>query len=91
MDARTFNARLAKTLGCEPAEAASLIEGLSNVFVREAEELNSIAIPGFGTFTAIKKDEEIITDPETGERTLTPPSITMGFQTSVVLRKKISK
>lgn len=91
MDARTFNARLAKTLGCESAEAASLIEGLANIFVRESEDLNSIAIPGFGTFVTVKKDEEIITDAATGDRTLNPPSISLGFQTSVVLRKKISK
>ncbi len=91
MDAKTFNSRLSKTLGCEPAEAAKLIEGLGSVFAREAADLNSVAIPGFGTFVTTKTDEEIVTDEATGERTLTPPAITLGFQTSVVLRKKLAK
>lgn len=91
MDAKTFNSRLSKALGCDPAEAAQLIEGLGSVFAREATELNSVAIPGFGTFVTSKKDEDIVVDPATGERVLTPPSITLGFQTSVALRKKLAK
>ncbi len=91
MDAKTFNSRLAKALGCEPAEAASLVEGLAGVFGREAANLNSVAIPGFGTFVPTKTDEQIVTDPATDERSLIPPAITLGFQTSVVLRKKLTK
>ncbi|WP_367949941.1 HU family DNA-binding protein [uncultured Duncaniella sp.] len=48
-------------------------------------------MPGFGTFITIKNDENVITDTESGRRTIVPPSIKMHFQPSVVLRKKLSR
>lgn len=78
-------------MGCEQTETAQLIDALGNVLAHEAAELNSVAIPGFGTFVSSKNDEEIVVDPASGDRTLVPPSISIGFQTSVVLRKKLAK
>ena len=50
---------------------------------------DSVAIPGFGTFQSVKTDEHIDTDNE-GRRMLIPPSITVEFKSSVVLRKSLN-
>ena len=90
MDNKTFLTRLAKRLNRDTAEVATLAEGLSTAFKEAGAELDSIAIPGFGTFKAEKRDEEIVTDATTGRRTLYPPKIEMTFRPSVVLRKKLN-
>lgn len=91
MDNKTFISRLAKRLNREPSEVTTLVEGLCNVFKEVGDNLDSVAIPGFGTFKSSKKDEEIVVDEATGKRTLLPPVISMEFQPSVVLRKKLAK
>ncbi len=91
MDNKTFINRLAKRLNREPSEITTLAEGLCNVFIEVGNELDSVAIPGFGTFKSTKRDELIVTDETTGKRTLLPPAITMEFQPSIVLRKKLAK
>lgn len=91
MDNKTFTSRLASQLDREASEINTLIKGLSTVFKQVGTDLDSVAIPGFGTFKSIKKDEEIVIDPATGKRTLLPPAITMEFQPSVVLRKKLAQ
>lgn len=91
MDNKTFTSLLANLLDRESSEVSTLIEGLSTVFKQIGAELDSVAIPGFGTFKSYKKDEEIVVDSKTSKRTLLPPVITMEFQPSVVLRKKLSR
>lgn len=91
MDNKTFISRLAKRLNREPAEIATLAEGLCNVFIEVGNDLDSVAVPGFGTFKSSKRDEIIVVDEATGKRTLLPPAIIMEFQPSIVLRKKLAK
>ncbi|MDE6684982.1 MAG: HU family DNA-binding protein [Duncaniella sp.] len=91
MDSKTFNSRLASLLKRNADETSTLTDALSKLLTETGSELDSIAIPGFGTFTTVKADESVITDTVTGKRTLMPPSITMTFQPSVVLRKKMSR
>lgn len=91
MDNKTFISRLSKRLNREPGEVSTLIEGLCVVFRESGAELDSIAIPGFGTFKTTKHEEKVVTDDTTGERKLYPPVITMDFQPSIVLRKKLNK
>lgn len=91
MDNKTFITRLSKRLNREPAEISALAEGLSLVFREAGADIDSIAIPGFGTFKSAKTEEHVVTDEATGERTLLPPAIVMEFQPSIVLRKKLTK
>lgn len=90
MDNKTFLSRLAKRLNREPSQVATLADGLSTAFKESGADLDSIAIPGFGTFKAEKTDERIETDAETGRRILYPPKIEMTFRPSVVLRKRLN-
>lgn len=70
---------------------ATLTSALTASIAETGAELDSCAIPGFGTFVSEKTDEHITVDPVNGERLLVPPAITMRFQPSVVLRKKMTK
>lgn len=91
MDNKTFNSRLARALGRPTDETATLTDALAKLMTELGGELDSMAIPGFGTFVPVKTDESVETDETTGRRTLIPPSITMHFQPSVLLRKKLSR
>lgn len=91
MDTKTFNNHVARQLSISPAEVGRLTECLGRVMAEIGTGLDSVAIPGFGTFTSVKHDERVVTDPSTGSRTLMPPAIETGFITSVVLRKKLTR
>ncbi|WP_297059002.1 HU family DNA-binding protein [uncultured Duncaniella sp.] len=91
MDNKAFNSRLAKMIKRSPEETATITDALGKLMAEIGTELDSVAVPGFGTFVTVKTDESVMTDPETGRRTLVPPSIRMHFQPSVVLRKKLSR
>ncbi|MDE6524422.1 MAG: HU family DNA-binding protein [Paramuribaculum sp.] len=67
------------------AEVKAIVDALGD-FCAQGD---SVAIPGFGTFQSVKTDEHIATDDE-GRRMLMPPSITVEFKSSVVLRKSLN-
>lgn len=91
MDNKQFISRLGKRLNRETTEVTTLVEGLCKIFRECGADLDSVAIPGFGTFRSVKTDELITTDQATGKRTLVPPAIRMEFAPSIVLRKKLIK
>lgn len=87
MDNKSFINQLGKRLDCSPKEITRLVEALAATITHAASEVDSVAIPGFGTFQAAKEDESIIVSPD-GRRMLMPPAVRLSFKESVVLRKK---
>ena len=83
-------ATLSKKMGREPNDIIALIDGLSAIIKDKCGALDSIAIPGFGTFIPLKENEKITTDLSTGKRMLLPPQISLQFQPSTILRKKLT-
>lgn len=71
------------------SEVGILTDNLTATLTAVLAELNSAAIPGFGTFESAKTDERIVT--ENGERILMPPAIDVRFNPSVVLRNKLKQ
>lgn len=71
-------------------EHKELTEHLAAIIRRAAMNMDSVAIPSFGTFTPVKHDEEITTDLSTGKRMLLPPQITLEFTPATLLRKKLT-
>lgn len=71
-----------------PEQTAQCMEALSQSIRDFCNDLDAVAIPGFGTVSASKNDESIQVDPASGQRTLVPPSITVNFKSSVILRKR---
>ena len=91
MDNKAFITKLGKMLNRETTEVNTLVEGLCRVFKECGSELDSIAVPVFGSFKSEKTEEHVASDETNGKRMLYPPVITMDFQPSIVLRKKLSK
>lgn len=89
MDNKELVERLSKKLGRNKADINKLMGALAEVVKTKASELDSIAVPGFGTFEAKKKNERVVTNPSSGKRMLVPPKITLGFKVSNVLKSKL--
>lgn len=91
MDEKTFISRLAKTTGRDPKEIKSLTEALGKVITGCLCEGDSVALPGFGEFSALKEEEKIVTDDSTGAAVMLPPRIGVTFAASSMLKRKIAE
>ena len=89
MDTKELIQCVAERIGRSESDSAKLVEGLSIVLKERLSELDSIAIPGFGTFQAKKKDERIVNNPSNGKRMLVPPRVVVNFKVSNVLKSKL--
>lgn len=91
MDNKQIVAALSKKLTRDPKDIEALIEALAATLREKCGNMDSIAIPGFGTFMPTKENEKIVVDHSTGNKLLLPPQITLIFQPSVKLKKKINE
>lgn len=89
MDNKQFITAIAEQLGCAPEQVKRLVGGFASILKRECADLNRVAIPGFGTFEGVKKDEEVRRDLVTGASMLYPPCIDAEFIAGVMLKKNI--
>ena len=89
MESKELIERVAERIGRSVDDTAKLMEGLAIVMRERLTELDSIAIPGFGTFEAKKKDERIVNNPSNGKRMLVPPRVVVNFKVSNVLKSKL--
>ena len=89
MDYKSFRRILADKLGRKTSDIDALVEGLAIVLRQSCGELDSVAIPTFGTFAAKKHDEEVITDLATGKKLLVPPEISVDFRPGAMLTKRM--
>lgn len=89
MDQKQFTSRLVERTGLAAASVNAMTECMARIFAENGSELDSIAIPGFGTFATEKHDESVSVDPASGDRVLMPPVIKMEFKPSILLRKKL--
>lgn len=87
MKRNQFLIDLASSTGVDSDKLDAIMKAMTIVFTETALEQDSIAIPGFGTFSSVKTDEQICeTD---GKRMLMPPHIGLTFRPSVILRKTL--
>lgn len=80
---------LSKRLNRDEKDVNSLLSGFTNVLKDSLSNLDIIAIPGFGEFEALRKEEYISVDDATGKRVLYPPCIEVNFNASSLLKKKM--
>lgn len=90
MDRRTLTEILSRKLGMEKEETGALIDSLRNMIAVGARDMDSVSLPGFGTFEPKKRLERITTHPASGKRILIPPKIVMTFKPSAVLKQKVN-
>lgn len=91
MTNKEFINTLAERNGLTPQDAQSLTEALINTMGDSLSEGDSITIQGFGNFDVKKKMERIIVNPNTKQRQLIPPKLTVAFKPSNVLKDKFKK
>lgn len=91
MTNKDFINTLAERNGLTPQDAQRLTEALINTMGDSLSEGDSITIQGFGSFDVKKKMERIIVNPNTKQRQLIPPKLTVAFKPSNVLKDKFKK
>ena len=90
MDNNAVIESLAERLQRDKKDAEALLEGFVSAPQEYLCNIDSVQLPGFGTFSATKNDEQVVTDLSTGKRILLPPAITVQFTPSAILKRKIS-
>lgn len=85
MDNRTIISRLARRSNLSAKELNALTERLVSVIRDSLSELDTVALPGFGSFVPEKEDEHVAS--VDGRLILMPPSITAKFNPGAMLRK----
>ena len=87
MTSQQLNQQLQQSMKLPEDKIDLLMTSMAETIKNFIKELDEVAIPGFGTFAPIKYDERI-SDSESGEMSLLPPSIEVEFKPSVVVRKR---
>ena len=80
---------LSKRLNRDEKDVNSLLNGFTNVLKDSLSNLDIIAIPGFGEFEALRKEEYISVDDNKKKKVLYPPCIEVNFNASSLLKKKM--
>lgn len=91
MDNKRLIEKVARKLGRDKKDVDKLLEAFVQIVTSRCSELDSIAVPGFGTFEPRKRNERVVTNPANGKRTLIPPKITLHFKVSNVLKNKLKQ
>lgn len=89
MDYKTFRRKICDQIDRNTTEVDALMEGLAMIIRQSSTELDSVAVPTFGTFEPIKYPEQITTDLSTGKRMLIPPQIELTFRPGGMLLKRL--
>ncbi|MBD5177446.1 MAG: HU family DNA-binding protein [Bacteroidales bacterium] len=79
MDHKQFRKLIADRTHRSVSDVDALIEGLAIIMRESCSDLDSVAIPTFGTFIPVKHPETVVRDLSTGKRMLMPPEISLEF------------
>ena len=80
---------VADNLGRSTEDVNKLLEAFAAVLCARCSEMDSVQVPGFGTFEPKKRDERVMLHPSSGKRMLVPPKVVVGFKVSNVLKAKL--
>ena len=89
MDNKKLVETLSEKLGRSADDVNKLLEGLAGVLRTRCGDLDSVIVPGFGSFEPRKRNERVMVNPKTGKPMLVPPKIVLGFKVSNVLKSKL--
>ena len=89
MDNKKLVETVAANLGRTQKDVSKLLEAFAGVLRTRCGEMDSVIVPGFGTFEPKKKNECVKVQPSTGRRMLVPPKVVLGFKVSNVLKAKL--
>ena len=89
MESKALLDLIAKKMERSPGDVGKLLDGFVAVLEERCDALDSVAIPGFGTFEAKKKTERVTVNPASGKKMLVPPKIVLTFKPSALLKSKL--
>ena len=89
MDNKKLVETVAGNLGRSTEDVNKLIDAFAGVLRSRCGEMDSVVLPGFGTFEPKKRNERVMVHPSSGRRMLVPPKVVMGFKVSNVLKAKL--
>ena len=89
MDSKKLVDTVAKNLGRSTDDVNKLMEAFAGVLATRCGDMDSVHIPGFGSFEPVMRKERITVNSSTGQRTLVPPKIALTFKVSNVLKTKL--
>ncbi len=90
MDNKPFVSSVARRCDLEVSDCADMIRCFGKILESECTSGNDVSIPGFGKFSAIKDDEQIVVEPATKKRVLYPPVLRLVFTPDEAMLKKLS-
>lgn len=90
MDYKTFISGVQRQCGRDAADTERLTAALVRIIRESNADLDSVAVPGFGTFAPHKHDEYVAVDSESGKTMLYPPRMTVEFNAGSMLKKRFS-
>ena len=88
MNNKEFISELSQRLNYNNKETTRLVSSLLSIMTQELQDVNTIAIQGFGSFEVKKKLERISVNPVTQQRLLIPPKLVLTFKPSISLKEK---
>ena len=89
MDNKKLVETVAGNLGRSTEDVNKLIDAFDGVLRSRCGEMDSVVLPGFGTFEPKKRNERVMVNPKSGRRMLVPPKVVLGFKVSNVLKAKL--
>ncbi|MBR5171045.1 MAG: HU family DNA-binding protein [Muribaculaceae bacterium] len=89
MDSKKLVETVAENLGRSTEDVNKLIEAFAGVLGTRCGEMDSVHIPGFGSFEPEMRQEHVTMNSSTGKRTLVPPKVALTFKVSNVLKTKL--
>jgi nucleoid DNA-binding protein len=91
MDNKKLVETVATNMGRSTEDVNKLVDALAGVLRTRCAEMDSVVVPGFGTFEPKKRNERVMLQPNTGKRMLVPPKVVLGFKVSNVLKAKFKQ
>ena len=89
MDNKKLVETVANNLGRTTEDVNKLMEAFVGVLRSRCSDMDSVSLPGFGTFEPKKRNERVMRSPSSGKRMLVPPKVVVGFKMSNVLKSKL--
>lgn len=90
MDNKKLLDIVAKNLGRSPEDVAKLLEAFAGVLQARCADMDTVTVPGFGSFEPRMRNERVLNIPSNGKRMLVPPKVVLGFKVSKVLKSKLN-
>lgn len=91
MNNKTFIQQLSRRTGFTQDDAQKMIYTMLDKMNDQLQEGEAVTVAGFGTFELKKRLERIMTNPQTQQRMLIPPKLTLNFKPSTSLKHKVNE